>query len=121
MKLVIGAPPKWKSKPKPNTLEEDAEFLKFRARVLSGKMTPNEQIGLMFDADDEKRLDLKSPGRTAKNTIKRALESAGLLSDFDITLRQTDSGAWALWLTYLPPMSTGHRHSDNRGLLQPSA
>jgi hypothetical protein len=72
MKLVKGDPPKWKSKLKASPLDTDVEFLKLQSIILTGKLGPFEQIGMLIYEDaDGKGLKTKNPARLVRDRLNR--------------------------------------------------
>jgi hypothetical protein len=103
MRFQAGKKPQWKSKPKTSPLDSDADFLKLKAKILSGKMKPFEEAGLLIDDSDGKRLGTKNPARLVRDRLRRILEETNLAADFDITCRLTaEPGVWGVWITYAP-------------------
>lgn len=103
MKFKAGETPQWAGKPKTSPLDSDAEFMKLRAKILSGTMKPMEQAGLFVDPSDGKRLKTKHPARLVRDHLRRTLKETNLEADFVLTCRQTaEPGVWGVWVTYEP-------------------
>jgi hypothetical protein len=105
MKLIHGAPPKWKSKPKASPLDTDVDFLNLRNYILRGKMGEFEQKTLILHEEiDGPRLNTKHPERLVRDHLNKILKAANLSTEYQVTTRQTDSpGEWGVMVTRQPP------------------
>ena len=105
MKLIHGAPPKWKSKPKASPLDTDVDFLSLCNDILRGKIGEFEQRTLMVHEEtDGKRLNTKHPARLVADHLRKMMRAANLEAEYTITRRQTDTpGEWGVMVTHEPP------------------
>ena len=118
MRFRAGSKPQWKGKPKTSPLDADADFLKLRAKILSGTMKPFEEAGLYVDPSDGERLRTRHPARLVRDHLRRLLKDASLEASFDLTCRQTaEPGVWGVWVTYVPREGAGkqQRHAASQG------
>lgn len=119
MRFQAGKAPEWQGKPKASPLDADADYLKLRAKILSGTMKPFEQAGLYINTtEDGKRLGTKDPARLVRDHLRRTLKGTNLEPDFDITCRKTaEPGVWGVWVTYEPreaATAAGTNQTDRR-------
>ncbi len=110
MKFFAGKPPRRKGKPKANPLERHEDYLKLKAMIANGRMKPQESAGILLDAADRQKLDLKYPARAAADSLRRFVRGLGLASDYHVVKYETDTpGVWAVTVTYAPPMTVSKR------------
>lgn len=104
MKFQLGQMPKWKSKPKPNPLDADAEFQKLCSVITNGSLKPMQYAGVFInEATDGKRLKTKNPSRLVRDHLRRFLKELNLESDYRVIARQTaDPGVWAVGVVLEP-------------------
>ena len=104
MKIYSGEKPKRFYPKQQNSVETTPEYMQVLAQITNGKLRPFEQgIGLTFDPDDAKALKLKFPARTAQESLKRFIKSAGLESDYAVSRIEVSPGVETVYVSYEPP------------------
>ena len=100
MKFVMGQTPEWKGKPKASPLDGDADFQQLKQVIISGSMKRNEQAGLyVHEIEDGKRLGLKYPARTVRDTLNRLLKDNELEANYKVTCRLTaEDDIWGVFV-----------------------
>jgi hypothetical protein len=82
--LEPGRVPRRLRKRDPNAIEEAPEFKALKAAIANNRMAPGEQVGLSFDSDDKKKLDMKWPARVAADALKRWLSESQITELYQV-------------------------------------
>lgn len=111
MKLVTNPSeiPSPKHKTKSTPLDDHEPYLQLRHMILEGRLKPLQQVGIFFGPDDQKKLDMKWPWRTAADRLRKFVREIGAQADYQIKKYETDTpGLWFVRVTYDPPRVTGN-------------
>jgi hypothetical protein len=100
MKYIENDIPKRKSKPKQTPLDGYEPYQKLRLMILNGRLKPMEQVGILLDSEDSRKLKMKHPWRTVADHLRRIVRDLGLQAEYNIVKYETDtSGAWFVRVT----------------------
>src|SRR5262245_56100368 len=106
----MGAPPRRKTKTKPNPFEHYPEYLALVSGIANNKMKPQETWGMYLDAEDAAKLGMKHPWRALTESLMRFVRDRGLEADYRIVKYATNTpGQWFVSVTYEPPITVARR------------